>query len=314
MPWISGLPPVAQQRVDRQRSSRLAGSLLSVGAAVAARSAGFRPIGEVMGCTVMHIGWGGYQCGGYGRSSGIFGGGYGPVPVIVSGDPGPGGGPQPYGLAPQAAAYNQGWDSSLNRMLIEAQALGADGVVGVQLSQQVLDGNNHEFLAIGTAVGDGNPLTPGADRWPFCTELGGQDLANLATAGWLPTGISIGLSIALRHDDYGTLAARSSWSNQEITGYTELLAASRADARRQLWNRARRVGGEHVVVSSMWTTSFERTVSDGHTDHGAHSTFIGTALRRAEPGDLPDEPRAAPRQGLTIMPLTAAPPATRGRR
>jgi uncharacterized protein YbjQ (UPF0145 family) len=317
MSWTSGLPPVAHERIERQRASRVAGSLLSAGAAAAVLAAGFRPIGEVMGCVVMHIGWVGYRCA-YGASGGVFGAGYGRSPVLVSGDLGPHGEHRTDGLGPQAAAYNQAWDGALNRMLLEANALGADGVVGVRLTERVLDGANHEFVALGTAVSDGNALTPGPDRWPFCTDLGGPDVAKLAGSGWLPTGIAIGLSMALRHDDYATLAAQRSWSNQEIVGYSELLSASRADARRQLSLRAHRVGGEHVVISSLRTTTFVREVSDGHTDHGAHTTIVGTALRRA----APDEPAAGAGAGdwatgrppLTVMPLSARAPGRRAGR
>jgi uncharacterized protein YbjQ (UPF0145 family) len=323
MSWTSGLPPVAHERIERQRASRVAGSLLSAGAAAAVLAAGFRPIGEVMGCVVMHIGWVGYRCA-YGASGGLFGGGYGRSPVLVSGDIGPHGEHRIDGLGPQAAAYNQAWDAALNRMLLEAQALGADGVVGVRLTEKVLDGANHEFVALGTAVSDGNALTPGPDRWPFCTDLGGPDVAKLAASGWLPTGITIGLSLALRHDDYGTLAAGRSWNNQEIVGYSELLTASRADARRQLAIRAQRVGGEHVVISMLRTSTFVREVSDGHTDHVAHTTITGTALRRMTPDETAArsstaQPTGTQRQ-LTVLPLsstrrqTAGPGARRARR
>src|SRR3954470_24546964 len=101
MSWSHGLPPIAQQRIDRQRASRVSGSLLSVGAAAAARSAGLRPVGEVMGCTVMHLGWGGYQCGYW--SGGLFGGS-GPAPVIVSGDQGTANRYAGYGVAQRAEA------------------------------------------------------------------------------------------------------------------------------------------------------------------------------------------------------------------
>jgi len=94
-----------------------------------------------------------------------------------------------------------------------------------------------------------------------------------------------------------------SWSNLEIAGYSELLAASRADARRQLWARAARLGGEQVVISSLQTAMFGREISDSHTDHLAHTTIIGTALRRVAPGELPVPPTAGPRP-LTLMPLS----------
>jgi uncharacterized protein YbjQ (UPF0145 family) len=324
--WTSGLPPVAHQRLERQRAGQLAGSLLSAGAAAAVRSIGYSAVGEVMGCTVMHLGWAGYACGygSFGGGYGSFGGGYGTAPVIVSGEIGPHGEHQQFGLGPRAAAYNRGWDTTLHRLLLEARALGADGVIGVRLSERALDVADHEFVALGTAVRAPGRAPSGRDGWPFCTELSGEDVAKLVGAGWLPTGIVIGLSMGLRHDDYGTQLARSSWSNQEIVGYSQLLAATRADARRQLSARGARAGGEQVVISSMATSMFEREVAEGHTDHGAHTTIIGTAIRHVAPGEAPPGtpgPGAGPgtplRGGLTVMPLSGGSPSgrrTTGRR
>ena len=299
---------MAHQRIERQRTSKVAGSLLSAGAAAAALAAGLRPVGEVMGCLVMHVGWVGYACP-YLTTGGMFGGSFAGSRVIVSGDVGPHGEHRADGFGPQAAAYNQAWDGALTRMLIEAKALGASGVIGVRLTDQVLDGSNHEFMALGTAVGPVTPpLSEPAEQtgWPFCTDLDGPDVAKLTTAGWTPAGIVIGLSLAVRHDDYATLAAQRSWTNQEIIGYSELLTACKADARRQLEIRARRVGGEQVVVSSLSTRSFVREVSEGHSDHGAHTTIVGTALRRTTPGPAGALPDAARDRGLTVMPLAAS--------
>ncbi|MDT7635339.1 MAG: hypothetical protein QOI50_7269, partial [Pseudonocardiales bacterium] len=72
-----GLPPVAAARVARFASGGLRTSLLSVPGAAGVESVGLRPVGEVMGCIVQHIGFAGWQgCGYYGFGGG-FGGGLG---------------------------------------------------------------------------------------------------------------------------------------------------------------------------------------------------------------------------------------------
>jgi uncharacterized protein YbjQ (UPF0145 family) len=283
MPWPSGLPPAAVARVERQRASGLAGSLLSAPAAAALRTAGLAPVGEVMGCIVLQLGWYGYGCG---WSGSYFAVGPGAAPVVVSGVPAPAG----VGFGRYAAALGHGWDTALQRMLTEAGALGADGVVGVRLTEQPVQGAAREFMALGTAVRRVEPR-PGLPM--FLTELSGEDVAALAQAGWSPVAIAVGLSVAVRHDDWSTLNASASWSqwNGEVPGLSELLAASRSDARAQLAARAERLGGGELVVSALDTWVAEREIDNGHTDHVATTRIVGTTLRRSDPGA--GNPRAA---------------------
>ncbi|MGZ4484163.1 MAG: heavy metal-binding domain-containing protein [Nocardioidaceae bacterium] len=289
-PWDGrGLPPIATRRLARAADSGVATSLLSVPAATSLAGCGFRPVGEVMGCIVQHIGWAGYGCGYAGFGASMFG------PSTVTS-----GGPSRWaGLGPYVKALYHGWDTALTRMLAEADALGADGVVGVRLTETRLDaGGNHEFLAIGTGVrGDGETR---AAR-PFATDLDGQDLAKLLHGGWAPTGIAVGISAAVRHDDYRTLSQARSWSNAEISGYTELVSAVRHDARAQLEQRAARLGGEAGLVSEMSLSVWEHEQGEGHRDHYARATVTGTVATQFHRG------RTAPTSSLRILPLRATP-------
>ncbi len=283
-PWDGvGLPPAARSRIARAADSHVAGSLLSVPEAAALAAVGFTPVGEVMGCMVEHIGWRGVGCG-YGMG---YGTGYGSRTVTS------GSGSRWAGLAPLMDAYYRGWDTALSRLLQEAVALGADGVVGIRLSQEHLGGDNREFLALGTAVRGAGPRA----TTPFTTDLSGTDTSKLLHAGWVPTGIAIGISAAVRHDDYSTYQQRQTWSNTQIDGYTDLVNAARHDARTQFERRARAHGGEAVLVSGMRLKIWEQEPSDGHTDHVAQATIIGTAatsFRRTA---------SAPTNSLTILPL-----------
>jgi len=145
--WARGLPPVAVERVVRQRSSQVSGSLLSAPSALALGAAGLAPAGEAMGCAVMQLGWVGSYCG----YSGM-----GPARVVVSSG-GVGQAWRGYGL--YVKALYQGYDAALSRLRAEAIGLGADGVDGVDLQVVSLDSDTREFVAP-SAGGTGHARRP----------------------------------------------------------------------------------------------------------------------------------------------------------
>ncbi|WGL50710.1 heavy metal-binding domain-containing protein [Nocardioides sp. BP30] len=282
-PWNGiGLPPAARERLARAADAQVATSLLSVPDAAALAEVGFAPVGEVMGCIVEQVGWQGFGC--------DMAYGWNTSRTVTSGTRS-----RWAGLSPYVEALYRGWDTALRRLLEEARLLGADGVVGIRLSDHHLGSDNLEFVALGTAVrGHG----PGRASVPFTTELAGADVAKLLHAGWVPTGIAVGIAAAVRHDDYRTQQQRWRWqANTEIDGYTDLVQTVRHDARTQFERRARNHGGEAVLVSDLDLHVWEREVSDNHTDHYARARFVGTAatsFRRA-PAD--------PTSSLSILPL-----------
>src|SRR6478735_255570 len=196
-PWDGhGLPPQAQERMQRAARSKVAGSLLSAPEAAALAAVGFSPVGEVMGCIVQHAGWAGYGCG--------YSYGWNASRTVSSGNAA-----SWAGLTPYVKAVYAGWHTALRRLVQEATALGADGVVGIQLSETHLGASNREFLALGTAV---RTDVATASR-PFTTDLSGTDVSKLLHAGWVPTGIAIGIAAGVRHDDYGVRSQTSTWTN-----------------------------------------------------------------------------------------------------
>ena len=284
-----GLPPVAQARVERAAAGRLRTSLLSARESAALGAVGFDSVGEVMGCVVEHIGWGGYGCGAY-YGTGLGRTMYAP-PTVTSGMGGYG------GYAPYVDALYYGFEVSLHRMLLEAQALGADGVVGVRWTQERLDTNsNREFVALGTAVRASGGQRP---AHLFATDLPGQDVVKLMHGGWMPSGMVIGIAVAVRHDDYYTRQQASSWSNvnMEVAGYPELVTYVRADARAKFAQRAAKQGGDAAIVSDMAMNVWAIEPSDGHRDHVAESVVVGTALAKFHEGVQ------APTDALMMMPL-----------
>jgi uncharacterized protein YbjQ (UPF0145 family) len=275
-----GLPPAARARMERARTDQVRTSLLSPGGQASVQSVGLDPVGEVMGCIVERIGFAGWG------GCGMMRGGYLAPPTMTSSRGGFG------GYRPYVDALYRGYDTALSRMLMEAQALGADGVVGVTWTQQGLgEGDAHEFVARGTAVRARSATRP---AYLFSTDLPGSEVTRLLHAGWVPAGLELGISVATR------LAARS-WSGQnvEVPGYTELVTYARADARHRFEKRALRHGADAATVSGMSLHVWSVEPSDGHVDHVAHATVVGNAVLRFHSGT------SAPRAAITVLPLTS---------
>ncbi|MHB1987688.1 MAG: heavy metal-binding domain-containing protein [Acidimicrobiales bacterium] len=288
----------------RAREGAPASSLLSINGQAGLEGCGFRVVGEVMGCIVEHIGWDGWGgCGYYGQAGyGAFGGGglggqFG-LGGGIGGSPGTvtsGSGSGYVGFGAYADALYAGYDTALVRMLTECQALGGDGIVGVQLSVNNLGNDNREFLAYGTAVRAQSNSRP---KNLFSTTLAGQDMAKLLHGGWAPVGLVVGLSVAIRHDDWATLRQASMMAgNTEVSGYSELVHHVRADARAQFEKRTASYGADGSISSSMSLDIWEREVAENHRDHVALAAMIGTAVARFHAGST------APTNSLKILPL-----------
>lgn len=275
-----GMPPAVTARAERYRPDGVHTSLMEVASFAGARSVGLQPLGEVMGCTVVHLGWQGWGgCGYYG---------YGPAPTTVTS----GSRSRFSGFAPYVDALRGAYDAAVGRLLAEAVAMRAHGVVGVSLTETHMSGGR-EFLALGTAVRADTAVF--LER-PFVTELDGNDVAALLHAGWVPAALAYGISVGVRHDDYRTQRQAMSWRNAEVSGYTELVQQVRHDARLRFGERVRLVGADGALVSRTSLHVHEQEPSDGHVDHVAEATVFGTALARFAR-------TAPPRRTLTVLPL-----------
>ncbi len=281
----SGLPQVALDRIARASASGVRTSLLSVPSAVSARVVGLNPVGEVMGCIVQHLGWQGWAGCGYWR---------GPTSLQTT---------QFGSYRPYVDAVRHGYDTALRRLSDEAVMLGADGVIDVRISVSTLDRDNHEFVALGSAVrlGDqrsGTGTLPAALPVPFLTELGGADVAKLMLAGWMPTSIVYGIALAIRHDDWPTYSQTQRWANAEVTGFTELTNHVRHQARQVVTAQAAQRAAGGVLITSSGMRVWEQEPSDGHRDHLAEARMFGTGIVRfPRPGVRPGPPP------LTYLPL-----------
>ncbi|MFF3567913.1 heavy metal-binding domain-containing protein [Nocardia jiangxiensis] len=268
----SWLPQAARERLARFSSSGVRTSLLSVPGAVGVESVGLTPVAEVMGCIVQQIGWTGAAGYGVGVSYG-----FGAV-----------------NFRPYVDALYHGYNTALARMVTEAAAMGADGVVGVQLTRSHLGQSNQEFLALGTAVRAQSEHRP---RKLFTAVLPGPDVAKLMHAGWVPARIGIGIAVEAQYLDWRSRNQMSVISgNAEVSGPTQLITRVRHLARDTFQRHAGDAHADAAIVSDIQLRTWEQG-DDNATLLGAESKVFGTAISRFHTG------RRAPRGSLTIMPL-----------
>jgi uncharacterized protein YbjQ (UPF0145 family) len=260
------------------RTSGTWSSALSTEEFAAIRSAGFEPVGQVLGAAVYNIGFsGGYNCpgawSGFGSYTQSGRGGYG-------------------SFGPLTQAMYDARHLAITRMTTECSELGGHGIVGVSLTIGSFPAGGLEFKAIGTAVrAPGSPPLPK----PFSSDLSGQDFAKMIASGWVPAGLALGISVGARHDDWLTVG-QTRWGagNAEVVGYTELVNDTRHDARQQLEKDVRRLGGEGVVVRQMDMRVHEREcpIQEHGKDHIVEATIVGTAMVRFASVAKPPPPLA----------------------
>jgi hypothetical protein len=195
------LPAGAVARAAGTRPGGTWESALTCQEFTAVRGVGFEPVGQVFGAAVYAAGYAsGYSCPGAWGSSGDRRPAGPATQVSRRRDAG--------SFGPLVEAMYQARQTAIDRMTAECAALGGHGVVGVRLSRGALPLGGLDFTAAGTAV-----RAPGAapgQRALFTCDVSGQDFAKLITAGWVPAGLALGISIGSRHDDRG-LAGQARW-------------------------------------------------------------------------------------------------------
>src|SRR5215475_1135623 len=162
---VLGIPQDAMKRLAELRPGQ-PGSIftsdLSVNEFLLVKEAGFRPLGLVLGSSIYHVG---LQVARWGKS-------------------------QELDVLSQAMYHAR--ELAMTRMEAEADALGADGIVGVRLEVEFKEFGSDlaEFIAVGTAV-----RSEDTANWrnntgkPFTSDLSGQDFWTLIQAGYAPLGM-----------------------------------------------------------------------------------------------------------------------------
>ncbi|MGH9304664.1 MAG: heavy metal-binding domain-containing protein, partial [Acidimicrobiales bacterium] len=109
----------------------------------------------------------------------------------------------------------------------------------------------------------------------------------------------VGLSVAVRHDDWATLRQASAWAgNTEVSGYSQLVHHVRSEARDQFRHRSTAYGADGAILSTMNLQIWEQEVAENHRDHVALASVTGTAIARFHPETK------APTSSLIILPLS----------
>jgi uncharacterized protein YbjQ (UPF0145 family) len=182
---------------------------------------------------------------------------------------------------------------ALDRLVAEADALGADGIVGVQLTMGHYAWMEHmrEFMAVGTAVRahSGESFRTPQGR-PFTSDLSGQDFGLALALGYRPLGLVMGN--AVWHVAYQTWRQqfRQSSLNMEMPNFTQALYDARELAKERMAAEAIELGADGVVGVAM------KEGSHGWEAHVIEALTHGTAVT-ARPGQRPELPVVLPVSG-----------------
>jgi uncharacterized protein YbjQ (UPF0145 family) len=260
-----GIPPRARQRLAELAlgGEGFFTSDLSVDDFALLRPEGVRPISQVMGSSVYHVGW--------------------------QWTPGAWSGSQE--LSVVSEAWNEARRLALGRLRQEAEACGADAVVAVRIEEGRHDWAEGavEFVAMGTAV-----RLPDRLPQPVLTDLSGADFWKLHRAGYRPLGVVGGTSVFYIVASWRTQRAQSalwsSWANQELSDFTQGVYDAREAALDRVTREANALGASGVVGVQLGQSADRREVDSGGSSRiDLVVTFhvLGTAI--AAPIGAPTE-------------------------
>jgi uncharacterized protein YbjQ (UPF0145 family) len=195
--------------------------------------------------------------------------------------------------------------AALERAVAECRALGGDGIVGARMICGDFFSGTVEFTVEGTAVRARSQTRASV---PFTTHVGGQDLAKLLEAGWMPFALVFGFGIASCHFDPSmfqeTRRGVGAAGNREVSGYTRVVNDARREARRALEIAVGDQGGQGAVVEEMTMRFSERACPsmEERLDYVVEVRVVGSAIvpfDRSTP--------SAQRAPLAIMRLDRSP-------
>jgi uncharacterized protein YbjQ (UPF0145 family) len=245
----SDLPIHARERLDIMRGDATHKALftsdLSVNEFLLVREAGFDPVGLVVGSSIYHIG---YQMAAWNQN-------------------------QEMNVLTQAMYHAR--ELAMTRMEEEANALRADGIVGVRLeiTRHEWGESLAEFVAIGTAIRARNGQSyRNARGLPFTSDLSGQDFWTLLRTGYRPVGMVMGNCVYhVARQGVGQWFKQVG-QNVEMTNYTQALYDARELAMERMQAEAISLAAEGVVGAQI----NER--SHGWGSHVIEFFAVGTAV------------------------------------
>jgi uncharacterized protein YbjQ (UPF0145 family) len=264
---LAGIPASGRERIQRMKKDVERGfftSDLSVNEFLLVKQSGFEPLGLVLGSSIYHIG---FQQASFNQSVEL-------------------------GVLTQAMYHAR--ELAMTRMEEEADALGADGVVGVRLDigRYEWGADLAEFIAVGTAVRHREgELHRAPNGRPFASDLSGQDFATLLRAGYRPVGMVMG-NCVYHVGRQGMLASlRQVGRNVEMPNYTQALYEARELAMGRMQTEADELQAEGIVGARI----VER--SHGWGSHVIEFFAIGTGVVATSTEHQIDKPSM-------VLPLT----------
>ncbi|HWH11384.1 MAG TPA: heavy metal-binding domain-containing protein [Solirubrobacteraceae bacterium] len=211
-----GIPMSAERRLKVLSTGNGAfTSGLSVGDYALLDRLGPRPLAQVLGASVHQVGW------------------------QFLPPPNQWGGELFCELDMVARAWDQARRRALDRLTEEAQAVGADAVVGVNLRRGEHDwaAGSVDFVVAGTAVR--LPGSPGGG-WPILSDLSVADYWKLQQSGYAPVGLVAATAVFFVSPSSQTQWTRYATTarNQELTDFTRGFYAARETALRYISSQA----------------------------------------------------------------------------
>ena len=272
------LPLRAQERLGEigKAGGGFFTSDLSVGEFALVDAIGLRPLAQVMGSSIYHVGWQ-QRPGAFGMQMGA--------------------------TSQELTVVSQAWNTArlraFARLEQEAMLVGADAVVGVRLTVGRHDwaAGAIEYVAVGTAV-----RSEGVEHaeQPVLTDLSGQDYWKLWQAGHRPLGVVGASTVHYVVPGFATQQAQSgfsaSWVNQELTDFTRGVYDARETALGRMTAEAQKQGAAGVVGVSIGH-EIEQREAGGRRDLVVTFHVLGTAI--GERGDHGRSLEVSPRLDLS---------------
>jgi uncharacterized protein YbjQ (UPF0145 family) len=253
-------PEAADSRLAHTAGAEQAGvftSDLSVSEYVLLGEAGFEPLGFVIGSSIYHIG---IQVGRWSKNQ--------ELQVLTQ------------------AMYNAR-ELAMARMQAEADHLGADGIVGVDLKLQMYAWGQGalEFVATGTAVramaGTGAHKAP--DGRAFTSDLSAQDFFRLLAAGAVPVAFVLGTCVYHIAHQSVMQSLRQTGQNREMPQFTQGVYEARELALSRMQAEATQAGSSGIVGVTI------EVKNHVWGEHATEFLATGTAIRRlSEEHRLPE--------------------------
>ena len=175
---------------------------------------------------------------------------------------------------------------AMKRMVEQAEAVGADGIVGVKLDVGYLEWDRDiaYFTAIGTAIKDPTVDWRAGEK-PFTSDLSGQEFWMLMRSGYRPLGLVLGNCVYHVARQSIAQAIKTSGRNTEMLNFTEAMYDARELCMERMQLDATKLGATGIVGVD---------IQSGHhswDDHTMEFLAVGTAIvpsQDAHHFDLPN--------------------------